>query len=316
LILLALRRARREQSALAQAHEAIRQRAEIETELHRTEEERMAELSAANGQLRGTIDELEAAKIEAEAASKAKSDFLANMSHELRTPLNAIIGFSDLMRGELLGPVGNTKYREYACDINFSGTHLLDIINSILDVVRHEAGKTELKEEGVAVEEVIGEALRLIGPQAARGEVQVAWRAPVPPLPPLYCDRVRLRQMLLNILSNAIKFTDAGGSVEVRAELGDGLELIVKDSGIGIGPEDIGRVLTPFEQVASTYSRNHDGAGLGLPLTKALIEQHGGRLSLYSAPGIGTAVRLSFPAERVLRERVEPAMAVAGGAAD
>ena len=122
--------------------------------------------------------------------------------------------------------------------------------------------------------------------------------------------------MLLNILSNAIKFTDAGGSVEVRAELGDGLALIVKDSGIGIEPEDIGRVLTPFEQVASTYARGHDGAGLGLPLTKALIERHGGGLSLYSAPGIGTAVRLSFPAERVLHAELAPTMAVDGGASD
>jgi signal transduction histidine kinase len=218
----------------------------------------------------------------------------------LRTPLNAIIGFSELMQTETLGPIGNGTYRGYVGDIHFSGTHLLEIINSILEVVRHEAGKAELQEEPVDIEEVIGEALRLIAPEALRGEVRLLWRPPLPPLPRLSGDRVRLRQMLLNILSNAVKFTGAGGSVEIKAELGDGLDLIVTDSGIGIEQDDLARILTPFGQVASAYSRNHQGAGLGLPLTKALIEQHGGRLSLDSAPGIGTAVRLSFPAARVL----------------
>jgi signal transduction histidine kinase len=310
LSLLALHHTGREQSALAQANDAMQQRADIETELHRAQEDRMTELSAANQQLQRTIGALEAAKTEAEAASRAKNDFLTNMSHELRTPLNAIIGFSDLMRGELLGPIGHPSYRGYAADIHFSGTHLLDIINSILDVVRHEAGKMELQEDAVAVENVIAEAMRLVGAQAARGEVHLAWHAPEPPLPALYCDRVRLRQMLLNILSNAVKFTGPGGSVKITAELGDGMELIVKDSGIGIAPQDIGRVLTPFEQVASTYARNHDGTGLGLPLTKALIERHGGRLSLDSAPGLGTAVRLWFPAERVRRAPAAAAVVV------
>ena len=223
------------------------------------------------------------------------------MSHELRTPLTAIIGFSDLMRSEILGPIGNRAYVDYAADINFSGAHLLEIINDILDVVRHESGKMDLKEEIVDVEAVINEALRLVAPQALQGEVVLAWMAPAPPIPPLFCDRVRVRQMLLNILSNAVKFTGPGGSVEVSAELGEGIELIVKDSGVGVKPEDIARIMTRFGQVASIYSRNHQGAGLGLTLTRALVERHGGRLSLHSAPGVGTTVRLSFPAARVVR---------------
>ena len=135
----------------------------------------------------------------------------------------------------------------------------------------------------------------------------------MPSLPPLYCDLVRLRQMLLNILSNAVKFTEPGGLIEIKAELANGLELTVRDTGVGIKPEDIARILTPFGQVASVYSRNHQGTGLGLTLTKALVERHGGRLSLHSVPGVGTTVRLSFPVERVVWSPVEPDMAIGQG---
>jgi signal transduction histidine kinase len=272
---------------------------------------RTAALSASNEQLKETIAALQADKLQAEAASKAKSDFLANMSHELRTPLNAIIGFSDLMKSQTLGPMGNRTYVDYAADINFSGTHLLEIINDILDVVRHESGKMELKEEVVDVEAVIDEARRLVAPQALQGKVELTWRAPPSALPSLFCDRVRLRQMLLNILSNAVKFTARGGRVEIAAELKDGLQLIVKDSGVGIKPEDIAHIMTPFGQVGSEYSRQ--GTGLGLTLTKALVERHGGRLTLISVPGVGTTVQLSFPGERVGRSPVDPDMAIGGG---
>ena len=258
-------------------------------------------VTRALGRLEVTLEVAEAARREAVTASQAKSEFLANMSHELRQPLNAIIGFSDLMKAETFGPLGNETYREYAADINFSGTHLLEIINDILDVVRYESGRMELKEEIVDIDKVISEALRLVAPQALQGQVEVEWRQPLPDRPPLHCDRVRLRQMLVNILSNAVKFTRPGGSVEITVELVDGLHFVVSDTGIGIRLEDIARVTTPFGQVASAYARDRQGTGLGLALTKALIEAHGGRLSLDSTPGVGTTVRLSFPPERVVR---------------
>jgi signal transduction histidine kinase len=254
--------------------------------------------------------------MQAEAASKAKSDFLANMSHELRTPLNAIIGFADLMKSEILGPIGSDTYRGYVSDIHFSGCHLLAIVNDILDVVRHESGKLEIKEGTIAIEDVIGDALRLIAPQAREAGVSLNYSSNGVALPGLVCDRVRVRQMLLNILSNAVKFTEPGGCVEIKAELPSGLDLVVKDTGIGIRSEDIARVLTPFGQIASVYLRNQQGAGLGLTLTKALIERHGGHLSLHSAPGRGTTVRLSFPPDRLSGRPVERDHAIGLGAAD
>jgi signal transduction histidine kinase len=280
----------------------------LDASVRATRDRHIAALSAKNDQLSRRIEELEAAKLQAEAASKAKSDFLANMSHELRTPLNAIIGFSDLMRSEVLGPIGSNTYRGYVSDIHFSGCHLLEIINDILDVVRHESGKMELKEDAVAVEDLIA--------QAHEAKVHLNLRPAATALPGLFCDRVRVRQILLNVLSNAVKFTEPGGSIEIKTEVTSGLELIVRDTGIGIRPEDIARILTPFGQVASVYSRNHQGAGLGLTLTKALIERHGGHLSLYSSPGLGTTVRLSFPADRLVERQAERDPAVGLGVVD
>ena len=280
-----------------------------------TLDQHIAELPASKVQLTRRIEELEAAKLQAEAASKAKSDFLANMSHELRTPLNAIIGFSDLMQSEVLGPIGSDTYRGYVSDIHFSGCHLLEIINDILDVVRHESGKMELKEDTVPVEDLIADALRLIRPQAREAQVNLNWRPAATAFPELRCDRVRVRQILLNVLSNAVKFTEPGGCIDIKTEVSSGFELIVRDNGIGIRPEDIARILTPFGQVASVYSRNQ-GAGLGLTLTKALIERHGGHLSLYSAPGLGTTVRLSFPADRLVKRQAERDPAIELGVVD
>jgi signal transduction histidine kinase len=220
------------------------------------------------------------------------------------------------MKSEVLGPIGSDTYRGYVSDIHFSGCHLLEIINDILDVVRHESGKMELKEEAVAIDDVIADALRLIAPQASEAKVNLDWRPAAAALPGLYCDRVRVRQMLLNVLSNAVKFTEPGGRVELKTEVTSGLELIVRDTGIGIRPEDIAHILTPFGQVASVYSRKHQGAGLGLSLTKALVERHGGHLSLYSAPGLGTTVRLSFPPDRLVELQVERDRAIGLGVVD
>jgi signal transduction histidine kinase len=174
----------------------------------------------------------------------------------------------------------------------------------------------ELTEEAVAIDDVIADALRLIAPQASEAKVNLDWRPAAAALPGLYCDRVRVRQMLLNVLSNAVKVTEPGGRVEIKTEVNSGLELIVRDTGIGIRPEDIAHILTPFGQVASVNSRNHQGAGLGLSLTKALVERHGGHLSLYSAPGCGTTVRLSFPPDRLLELQVKGDRAIGVGIAD
>ena len=219
------------------------------------------------------------------------------------------------MQSEVLGPIGSDTYRGYVSDIHFSGCHLLEIINDILDVVRHESGKMELKEDTVPVEDLIADALRLIRPQAREAQVNLNWRPAATALPELRCDRVRVRQILLNVLSNAVKFTEPGGCIDIKTEVSSGFELIVRDNGIGIRPEDIARILTPFGQVASVYSRNQ-GAGLGLTLTKALIERHGGHLSLYSAPGLGTTVRLFFPADRLVKRQAERDAAIGLGVVD
>jgi signal transduction histidine kinase len=244
---------------------------------------------------RATIDQLrrELARTSAEAA--AKSALLAELGHELRTPLSAIIGFAELMQSGSFGPVGNQTYCRYIEDIIFCGRHLLGIVNATLDITRHGVDAAELNEEPVAVAEVVDETFRLISPMAEQGGVAMLWRPGPGALPALYCDRLRLRQILLNLVSNAVKFTGSGGTVEISADLTDGLALVVSDTGIGI------------EQIPAALSGlAHEGpgepphpAGLGVMLAKALIEQHGGSLSLRSTPRVGTVVRISFPTERI-----------------
>ncbi len=248
--------------------------------------------------------EVRDAKDLAEAANITKDRFLATMSHELRTPLNAIIGFSEMMKREMFGALGNPHYTEYARDIHESGSHLLNLINDILDVSKLEAGKIELFDSDCDVGEVIDAAGLFVREQALEGDIEVEV-AIVSGLPPLRADERRLKQILINLLSNAVKFTPPGGKITVSAQADPalGFTIEVRDTGIGIAPEDIPKALEPFAQIDSTLSRRYEGTGLGLPLTRSLIELHGGTIVIDSELGEGTLVTVTFPPERIVRQR-------------
>ena len=239
------------------------------------------------------------AMYKAQAADRAKTAFLANMSHELRTPLNAIIGFSEMM--VLLGDDGAAKFHEYARDISASGQHLLALINDVLDLAKVESGKLELEDRRVDVAAVVDASLTFVRDSALERGLELS-HALGEDLPPLRADERKLKQILTNLLSNAVKFTPQGGKVCLRTFLeGDGaLTFRITDTGIGIAVQDIPRALAPFEQVRSRSGLTVEGTGLGLPLTKGLIELHGGELSIDSELGRGTEVTVRLPSERVL----------------
>ena len=263
----------------------------------------IAKIRASRRALKQLSEQLVLALHRAEDANQAKSQFLANMSHELRTPLNAIIGFSDMMRAQLLGPIGNARYLEYARDIHTSGAHLLQIINDILDLARIEAGEAapqDMVECDMGT--IIDGTLRMIRPIADKQGVEIHREAG--------CDAPRLtaaermvRQVLINILSNAIKFTRTGGRIVLRQSMDrdGGYTLAVSDSGVGMSAAEIVVALTPFGQNDNQIADETKGTGLGLPLAKAMMEMHGGTLLIDSAPGRGTTVALIFPASRVVR---------------
>jgi two-component system cell cycle sensor histidine kinase PleC len=223
------------------------------------------------------------------------------MSHELRTPLNAIIGFSEVIRDAMLEPVA-ARYRDYARNIHSSGHHLLTLINDVLDLAKIDTGRMELQEEEVEVARLIAGSLPLVAERAKRGGVELA-ALPMPNLPPVWADRLRLKQVVLNLVSNAIKFTPRGGTVLVAAlpTAEGGLTIKVADTGIGMRAEEIPKALEPFRQVEQDLSRRFDGGGLGLPLAKQLVELHGGELAIASEPGQGTTVYVSLPPARVIR---------------
>jgi signal transduction histidine kinase len=247
------------------------------------------DLQQANRELETRIADISRAKEEAELANRTKSEFLAMMSHELRTPLNAVIGFSDLMRMEAFGPVGSARYRDYAGDIHDSARHLLSLINDILDLSKIERGSLKPDDEDLNVPAAIRAVETLVKDRAERGRVALTLDCPET-LPLLRADPRQFKQMLANLLSNAIKFTDPGGrvSVEVRCDPARGFIFAVEDSGVGMTKGDIPKALAPFVQVDRSLSRKHEGTGLGLPLTKRMIELHGGKLELESEPGVGT----------------------------
>jgi signal transduction histidine kinase len=255
------------------------------TELLRREKERSEELL-----------------IKARAASDAKSEFLAVMSHELRTPLNAILGFSEVLKQEMFGSIGSERYRSYADDIHDSGKFLLNLINDILDLSKAESGKLTLSEEEVDPAEMLDRCLRMFREKAAKQGVRLALEIP-DSTSLLYVDPRLLNQLLINLISNAVKFTQRGGAVAISVlDEGDaGCWFRVKDSGIGIAEEDIPKVIEPFVQVESAFSRQHAGTGLGLPLVKKIMELHGGDLDITSKLGAGTTVTARFPATRVIR---------------
>lgn len=243
--------------------------------------------------------ELAAAMARAQAADRAKSDFLANMSHELRTPLNAIIGFAQVLRDEMFGALGS-RYRDYAADINDSGQHLLGLINDILDLSKIESGKTELHEDDIEIAPLLRSALNMVHERAISGGVTLETDIP-DGLPALHADERKLKQILVNLLSNAVKFTRAGGVVTLRTwcTANSGYLFQVQDTGIGMAQAEISKALAPFGQVDSALNRQYEGTGLGLPLSKALTELHGGTLDLQSEPGVGTTVTLRLPAARL-----------------
>jgi signal transduction histidine kinase len=238
------------------------------------------------------------AKKDAEAASAAKSRFLANMSHELRTPLNAIIGFSEILHGQLFGPLGNPKYGEYSGDILSSGRHLLEVINSVLDLSKSEAGKMELRPQPLDLADVLHDCARMVADQCAAAGLHLKLTG-VDRALPVSGEVGKLRQVFLNLLSNAIKFTPAGGTVEIlAADEGDAIAATVADTGIGMSPQDIQVALTPFAQVDNRLERKYEGTGLGLPLAKSLIELHDGTLQIESTPNYGSRITVRLAREQ------------------
>ncbi|NEJ71539.1 PAS domain S-box protein [Rhizobium phaseoli] len=271
----------------------------------------MGHLTSSNGycavirditQWKRTEDELRNAKGAAETANAHKTDFLARVSHEIRTPLNAIIGFSDMMAGERFGPIGHPRYIEYANDIGRSGRHVLDIVNDLLDISKIEAGEMDLDFAAVGLNEAVSEAVALVQPQA-NGQRVIIRTALSQAVPEVVADLRSIKQIALNILSNAIRFTPSGGQIVVSTsyEANGSVVLRVRDTGIGMTRSELDQAMKPFRQVSSTQSRHRgDGTGLGLPLTKAMVDANRAVFSINSAPNEGTLVEITFPSQRVL----------------
>ena len=254
--------------------------------------------------------ELRSAREEAERASEAKSALLSTMGHELRTPLNAIIGFTGLMKQAAFGPMGSPQYDEFVVDIHSSGLRLLEAINAILEIVSCESEKVETDRSAVSVVEIVDSVLKQIVPEAQASSIQVVNNV-IDSGIDICGNEEHLKQALLNLVSNAVKFTEEGGIVRLdisRPENGD-MVFIVSDNGIGISAEDLVRVQQPFEQADSSLARNYEGLGLGIPLSIAIARSHGGAIDYESEPGQGTTVRMTLPAERLTISQERPSTA-------
>lgn len=249
-------------------------------------------------------------KIRAEEANQSKSEFLANMSHELRTPLNAINGFSDIMKKEMFGPLGDPRYKEYVSDILFSGQHLLSLINDILDMSKIEAGKMTLNVESIDINDLIQQVLRIVRGRAEENSQKLVYE--LVPTREIEADPRAVKQVLLNLITNAIKFTPEGGVVSVDVSIKTaGIIVQVSDTGIGISPEDLERLAQPFEQVENENTRQVEGTGLGLVLSKSLVELHGGNFKIESVVGEGTSVIFTLPNKPITKVEAEPVTEVA-----
>jgi two-component system cell cycle sensor histidine kinase PleC len=254
----------------------------------------VAELERSERETQELAHKYAAEKLRAEEASSAKSSFLANMSHELRTPLNAINGFSQMMAQQIYGPLGDPRYSDYARDILASGTHLLDLINDVLDMAKIEAGKFTIAPKSMILDEVIEQAVRMVKGRA--DERGVTLETDFADIDEITADPRAIKQIVLNLLSNAIKFTEAGGRVLVQTRAGmSDVSIRVVDTGIGIPPEHLPRLGHAFEQVESEHARQHQGSGLGLALCKSFAQMHGGNLTISSEVGVGTMVTVSLP---------------------
>ena len=251
-------------------------------------------------ELNATRERLREQNLELQSANRAKTEFLTNMSHELRTPLNAIIGFSEVLRDGLFGPLGNPRYLDYSEDIHASGVHLLAIINDILDLAKIDAGKLELYESEIAIPELVEAVLPIVRGRADASELTLGVTL-TDDLPHLHGDPRAVKQILINLLSNAIKFTEPGGRVTISASFERGMiTLAVADTGIGIAEADLPTALSTFGQVEAGLDRKHEGTGLGLPLVVALVELHGAVFKLDSKPGVGTKACVIFPSRRTI----------------
>lgn len=275
-------------------------------EIHATNIKLLDTVSRLNNEIerrQETERDLRVAKDQAEMANQAKSQFLANMSHELRTPLNAIIGFAEVITNEILGPIGKSEYQDYANDIQGSGRHLLSILNDVLDMARIDAGKMDLDEGELNIQELIDDSLRSFREEARGSNKSLDNQVESPDLT-IRADERMMRQILRNLISNAMKFTDENGTVEVRMDTssGEGVILIVEDNGAGIPDDKLKSILEPFGQVEDSYSRSQGGIGLGLPIARSLIEAHGGQLIIESVLGEGTRASIKIPASRVRKK--------------